>query len=405
MAVNRVARLPDELAIEIFKNRVLTAGDLASCALVSRRFTDPVREPLYESVEVVVMEDLGRSAEDEDSDEQEEEEELLETAYWTASFRLLNTLMGNARLAELVKKLQVTVEASYDSRHYPDHSAVATTPIQALSTFLRLAPQIKHVMLNGPFPDKLDVLQKLVRHKNIEGLCLRVAGDAEVDFIARELGHLRQLEVSHLRTDTSTRLPEYPANLNTLTVLNCRPSLLLPLLFTNSSTLRSLSIDINAALSVTYSEYPQISDLTLNCRCVETDPPRDRRKLFAIQHQFWRSLCDSPSLVTLSFKSRDPLPNDDFTSIFYSGSRCPYKPIPTLRTVRFIDYTFLDRVQLILSSALAQTLYRIILPYTWTLEAAYGGDMKTRAVVGMCEESGIQVCAGPYQSSFHHYYH
>ncbi|GAA5882330.1 hypothetical protein JCM16303_004075 [Sporobolomyces ruberrimus] len=403
MSVNKsIPRLPDEIAIEIFRNRVLTPLDLANCALASRRWVEPVRELLYESIKVVVMEDLGSSVEDEDSDEQQEEEDVLEMAYSNATWRLLRSLLENKEFGKLVRELKVSFEQNYDSRHYPDHSAVATTPSQALSTFLCLAPKTTQVTLKGHHPDTVDTLRKLARYKNIEGLSVRSAEYAEVDLIAEELGHLRRLEVWHLPKDRPTQLGSFPSNLDTLVLLGGRPESLLALLSPNTATLRSLTININAALDVTYSKFPQLSSLTLCCLLGKLDGAMEN-EVSTNHFKFWQSLCDSPSLVTLSFKSFNGSQNDHFSSIFSGSSAYPDKSIPTLRTIRFVDYTFLDRIQFLLSSPLAKTLHRVVLPWIWTREAAYGGEMKTRAVVGMCEKSGIQVCAGVEEMSFHYF--
>lgn len=53
-----VARLPDELIVEVFRKRVLRPQDLAKCALVSCRLVQVVQETLYKTVDIAVFDSL-----------------------------------------------------------------------------------------------------------------------------------------------------------------------------------------------------------------------------------------------------------------------------------------------------------------------------------------------------------
>ncbi|GAA5882320.1 hypothetical protein JCM16303_004069 [Sporobolomyces ruberrimus] len=199
MSVNRSnSRLPDELIIEIFRNRVLASWDLANCALVSRRYVKPVRRFLYECVEVVVMEDLGLA---EGSDYEEpgaQEGSRLDMAYSEMTWSLLKALMGNRTLGLLIKELDFQVEDHYTGCDDEDHSPVATTPIHALSTFIRLAPNVKKVKYGGPYVDVREALRKLCPFKGVASLTIPVIGTPEFDYMTKNLVHLRHLETFHL---------------------------------------------------------------------------------------------------------------------------------------------------------------------------------------------------------------
>ncbi|GAA5882336.1 hypothetical protein JCM16303_004077 [Sporobolomyces ruberrimus] len=345
------------------------------------------------------MEDLGQYKEDGDSGDEEEEDRVqFEPAYSRPTWQLLRSLLERPSLGELVKELdffscEVFSEGCTDGYH----TAVATTPNLAVSTFLRLTPNARKVRLHSTSARLTEVLPTLSRYRNIKSLSIGELREEEFDHVAGSLGHLRHLEAPCFGVTTPFgRSRKYPTGFETLSFRYGDGRLSLPFLVANSSSLRSLTLSVTASLDIAYSDFPQLSSLTLCAGSGRLDPGVQQREINSSHRKFWESLCKSPSLVTLSLESHmsSLSPNDHFTSIFCGSTLWPEKSIPTLRTIRFREDAALDRIRFLLLSPLAKTLHRIILPATWTRQEPNEASMKTRAVVGMCEGSGIEVFYG-----------
>lgn len=185
MTPTRLPRLPDELLHQIFSEKSLRCKDLASLALVSRRFLEPVRLCLYESIPIELMEVYnGRH-------------ELQQTFYGLPSWQLLRTAVDYPGLAALIKGLyfeRARWRLAHEDSEKPD-VGIVTTARMALTEFLRLAPNVNTVSAKG-FEGYHNVLGAFIDFKNhsqITKLKLHSMQPAQGVSISREFVNLRHL--------------------------------------------------------------------------------------------------------------------------------------------------------------------------------------------------------------------
>lgn len=247
-----VTRLPNELILEILRNRVLRPRDLVNCALVSRCYLDAVRERLYQSVQILAMKDW----EDATSEDGEEEAERMELS--TETYKLTRSLVENPRLGKLVRELRFRVGGGYGSRAELLHSTVAITPDATILTFLQLAPDVDKVQLDLTWPVSLDTLAVMSSQENVKNLIIASLCEDEVRYVVENLAHLQHLEVWTFREPLPQERPDGLNSLKTLTSLCCRDHVRgqqLPLLTSSSSILRRLQANTFVTRDIQYSHH------------------------------------------------------------------------------------------------------------------------------------------------------
>lgn len=131
-----LARLPDELIVEIFRQKILSRSDLRNCALVSRRYTEAAQRGLFEEVDIMIVQHYygvpnpGLT---------------LKTKYAKQTWSLLKSLVDNERLAHSVRNLRFEIEKERGFGTDEVAMPLRTTPLLTLSTFLDVAPFVRSV--------------------------------------------------------------------------------------------------------------------------------------------------------------------------------------------------------------------------------------------------------------------
>ncbi|GAA5916361.1 F-box protein [Sporobolomyces salmoneus] len=341
-------QLPNELVIEIFRNRVLSRHDLFNCALVSRRFRDPVNEILYSHLEIDIhMLDDG----------QQEGEDTV-WAWSARGWELLRTRVECPDFTQHIRSLYFDIEwGGYKSDARKRTVTPFTTPAIAFSTIVRAARK----------------LEKITR-LTLEDADLESTG---YDFLAKfkpELTHLKcrclhpgQIERDHLKKLEVLDFVFGPSWGRLDMKLDC--------VLASTSTLRILRTDIDVAIHLDYSLFPRLVELDLIGAVEEADPDAFFGELATQCSKFWQSLSKSPSLHTLSLS---------FT-YGYAYDRVLYRlpeireslrgPVSTLQTLRFnndthLDLLNLDLMNIILSSKYFETVRAVVLPWLFREETA-----------------------------------
>lgn len=343
------ARLPDELIMEVFKSG-LDIWDLFNCSLVSRKFVEGVNLLLYNRISITVYQGQSQRA--------EEDDDLARCEYSAETWELLRSLMDHSKLRQLVESIEF-VSYSLFLRNEPDEPVLETTPRIALSTLLRLCRNVKKV----EFVDvwristvELKVIKQLIV---IEDLSMRGVRVEDAEFISKQLPQLKRFHASTFPDPfpSSLHLPQtvtYPSNLRSLSLLSGPFQFHRALVSANYSTLQQLSISVDVARRLDYEQLTQLRTLELE----DTDGPTQQPS-YTVGVEFWTSLSKSPSLRCLVL-SGDRY-SDGYEAILFGPNKvCFYTSIPTLKTIRFGDGVYLDRVNLLLSGPIGATLHQVV---------------------------------------------
>ncbi|GAA6021292.1 hypothetical protein JCM11491_005793 [Sporobolomyces phaffii] len=394
-------RLPDELLLEVLRDAALDRSDLAHCALLSRRYLDPVRELLYDKIDVdmVVFYDGNEVA-----------SEVDECQYARQGWAILRTLKENDHLAQMVRSISFELDQFLRSVTPEDRFSekVDSTCSLTLSTFLRLAPNVTRVALSEGWHRNVNYVKVLARHPNVVELDVAEFGFDEIRLVQSELPHLKALRIADIfegDVDPGTEQCDVQlANLETLELKRYLGSLI-EFPRANAANLRDLSIDVDVALDLDFSQFPKLERLHLDEGYLPANgTPTDWNPLRIRVEKFWKSLAEAKALTTLSIAGPewDPALERCFSrQLVHLEDRVA--AIATLRTVRFPNGDLcvsgtpggdvvLDRANSILASPLTSHVRRVVLP------ARYGRENRTpldagaaNAIVAICAAKGIEV--------------
>jgi hypothetical protein len=383
LPANNLSRLPDELIIDIFRNRILSRGDLYNCCLVSRRFTKEVNECLYEEVAIILSAEVGGT---------ETGQGMLRstgsrTRYSVKSWRLIRTLVDKPELARHVRTVYF-VTWDRDDDEGEESRTVDTTETLAWSTTLDLAMNLKSIDLGRWFPSNLD-WNPIKLHQTLNRLELTLVSPEVLQFIAQHLPRIKHL-TGMLDADGST--PLLPKGLESLNLYAFHNVLETSLVLANCSTLRSLEIPLEVGLDLDFSLFPNLDALHLGSATNSSSVSKTEAR--SSGRKLWDSLPKAPSLRTLSFddcKYGGAYEEALFPSVKYPPGG-PSKAIPALRTIRFRGNIILDRANILLTRPIATTLQRVLIPSTMLRESA-GPLLTNRAefVMAICKKKGIEV--------------
>ncbi|GAA5986542.1 hypothetical protein JCM5350_001366 [Sporobolomyces pararoseus] len=379
------ARLPDELVIEVFRNSVLSNNDLANCSLVARRFVEKVRLSLYGDIFIFLA--CIESTGGDNNEGRSQFEDRYE--YDSASRKLLRTLLDEPGIGRLV--FRITFFNLDFQTIRSDSPGLETTPLTALSTFLRLTPQLRIINLGWYWPHPVASLKIIRRYQGITELTLSVVEDEQIDIIARGFPNLKRLRLRlyHVGMSAATNSFQIPQNLETIDITHgyLQPQVLL--VSSNATTLRRLFVEVQLAAELDFTTFPALEALVLRSNApnsaVTSGLNRKRTRL-------WNSLCQAPSLHSLTFiNSSRP---SAFDTLLFVSSDCeplsgPLKPIPTLKQIRFSGSVHLNQANILLSGPLGTTLNRVCVhglpPIIRTEE-----KNKIKFVEMICKEKGIE---------------
>ncbi|GAA5916358.1 F-box protein [Sporobolomyces salmoneus] len=361
-------RLPDELIIDIFRNRVLSRTDLSQCALVSRRFVEPVNEILYSHLDVVITRYWHYS-------DMNDDDALLE---WSEkSWKLLRTLMDNSKLATYIESIHFAVEGKicHGGGMKSRTPGLLTTPFLAFATLVRLgARKLKEISFGSnwiPIGEELKVVAEFDTIKNLR-LDYNTLKPVDYEFLARQIPHLKELCCDSIKVPDIASV--HLTRLEVIEVRHLRWGLPwnFKFLLANRSTLRILRVNLDFALEINYSLFPELIELELfepdDVQGLFFTTDQKREELQSRCQKFWESLSRSPRLSTLSLSSM--YEDSDYGSALFTQTNPSMRPIPTLKTLRFNDEIYLDWTNLILSSTIASTIHTVVLPEWYAPESA-----------------------------------
>ncbi|GAA5966708.1 hypothetical protein JCM3765_007606 [Sporobolomyces pararoseus] len=323
MSLHRsVARLPDEVIIEIFRNSVLSQADLSNCCLLARRFAEKARLLLYGNLEFLLIGIQYLQGVNSEGDWEVENRH----EYTAASRKLLRTLFDEPSITQYVRKINLDI-LQRRKRVRNDSPGFETTPLAALSTCLRLGPQVKSIYLGYRWPASIANLQIIKSCHGITELTMSVVENEQIGIIAREFPNLKRLSLWQYAVDTSTTAttPQLPRQLDAVYIFSVPSPPQLLLVSASAPTLRTLSVHIKVGAELDYANFPALEDLRFTSTSTSTDDHLRCSK-------FWTSLCQSKSLHTLTFDNSQQLSTYDKLLYRYSTSGIygPLRPIPTL---------------------------------------------------------------------------
>lgn len=377
-------RLPDELILEILRDQALSQGDLAALSLLSRRFLDQVRRFLYETVNIVVVDEHVEYGID-----GLDGETSMQLVYSKRTWRLLRTMQDSPKLAALVDHLRFRSDISWISER--EIGGIATSPRVAYSTFLRLARKATKVSAHDSRRLQETILQS-ANCKHITYLDIDHPADVSLARLSDLLPNLNHLKLGTL----PTALPDAPLfrRLSSLSICSSTATLLeAPFLLSTRFTLRRLRVNLNIliALSRTHSlsdfallDYLHVYTATMPVTSANSDTE------YTQIVSFWSLICRSTSLRTLSFDGRT------FNSYEYGLFYCQLlqigvRDLDTLQTIRFENDIPVDRLAAILGWSEFPALRYIVLPVNTFKEEVDTRRRKVAAVTAMCEGTGIEV--------------
>jgi len=380
MTATRLPRLPDELTHAIFSETSISRHDLASLALVSRRFLDTVRSNLYDTVPVEV---LNKSA-DIDPDDS-----FRWPVYTVNSWQLLRTLQDHPNLAGLVKTISLI--NSPVSALPRQSMGIPTTRQLALVTFLRLARNRARIgFINyHSHSDLSEVLAVVGDKSSITGVELHTSAGLNFENLSQHLPNLTHLGFAAI----TTPVPDATLfkRLTSIDVRDCTALLEeIPFLSSGSSTLQNLRINLHfifeLAETTDLSRFPKLT--SLHMYDAVTIARQSGESMYEDVANLWGFIGLSPSLRALSFDGR-PFGIYE-TAMFDTDARPP--TISTLETIGFEQGISFDRIAGILDWPIISTVRRLVLPsHSPTQEEAAVRKRKIDAVSTLCRGTGIEV--------------
>ncbi|GAA5966710.1 hypothetical protein JCM3765_007607 [Sporobolomyces pararoseus] len=383
---NLTPRLPYEIIGQIFEEPGFWFRDVVKLCLVSRQLLEPAQKRLYRVAKILLVEERAQSA----------NSPYCRTQYIPTTWKLFRTLSENPRLAKLVKELNLhlIIELFFDDRH---KIGLETSRVFAVSTFLRLAENVEQVSFTWGWNRNLEELKVIKHYKKIKKLEFKDGTDEEIDFVAQNIPHLKQLKIWELH-DVQFDPDEFssPEKLEVLDIGQGSVEIMIAIVSANVSTLRYLKVPIEATLDLDFSQMSNLVSLHLTAnRSEEMDEEEYKSK----GRKFWKSLCKSTSLRTLTFspgKCLEALEEALFGSSRYVYSLHdkpgPQQPISTLSTLRFDSNIDLERANLLLSGPLGSTLHQVVVPEKLGYSrASLEESNKIDFVAGVCQKRGIEL--------------
>ncbi|GAA5986536.1 hypothetical protein JCM5350_001363 [Sporobolomyces pararoseus] len=391
---NLAHRLPYEVICQIIEAPVLGTSDLTNSCLVSRKLLEPAQKRLYETATVLIIEEVPRPA--------HSPHRLYR--YHPRTWKLIRTLSEKPRLAKFVKRLMLELGNKLSLEETQD-TGLEVRPAFALSTFLQIAENVVEVSFpftwNRNLEEELEVIKD---YKKVETLSMGVATHENVEYIAHNIPHLKHLTLAELdETGFDPDNFSSPNKLELLATSTDSPAMI-AILSANLSTLRHLSIPIEALLDFDFSQIPHLESLRLgsNRTRMEELEPDEEFEFGEKCNEFWTSLCRSSSLETLAFEAGRCLERVETAlfepscyNMFHSDKPAPQQSIPTLTTLRFYRDIELDRANFFLSVPLGSTLRRIVIPgRLGSPKATLEESNKLDFVAGICKKRGIELVWG-----------
>ncbi|GAA5966713.1 hypothetical protein JCM3765_007609 [Sporobolomyces pararoseus] len=384
---NSAANLPDELILQIFRNKHLSPCDLARCSLLSRRFVDSARKWLYETVNLGIFHGSAHH-------EEGQEPIFPDPEFTLASWKLMRTLTDSPEIASYVREIVLGGGITPQEPRL----TIKTTARLALENILRLTPKTKKLKFGRSWSFGLNELEIIRNYQNLEELSVLVLREEAIDILGEHLPHLTFLQAVQVapRPASEKRFK----SLRTFETSCPHPEILPSFIIPSCTTLRKLRLPLQTAALVDFSQLPALHTFILQLHDPSGVTARTPRFVAAGESKaFWTALARSPSLRTLVLDS--PRHSDHFEAALFgtsdgrrsgTGSGGPTESIPSLRTLEFQDDFLLDRANSLLASPLSKTLIRLVVPAApINPEDSSFHAGQVRAVVGMCEAKGIEV--------------
>ncbi|GAA5986545.1 hypothetical protein JCM5350_001367 [Sporobolomyces pararoseus] len=387
-------RLPDELIIEVFRSECLEESDLFNCSLVSRKFVEAASELLYRHISITIFEGQPESESESESEEEEDDDDndVFRCEYSHRTWKLLRTLMDHSKLKQLVQSIKFTY---YGPNKELGETALETSPSLAISSFLRLCRNVKKVEFDDGWVHSIVQLKLIKQLVRVENLVMEEMTVEEAEFINRQLTQLQNLHASTFpytspASPNPNQIVRYPSNLRSLSLLGGPFQLHKAFVSTNYSTLQQLWIPIDVARRLDYEQLSQLHTLRLE----NSYGPRER-PLHYIGTKFWTSLSKSRSLRCLILFGGKY--SDGYEEVLFGPNQVhSTTSIPTLKTIRFGEGVYLDRVNLLLSGPIGATLHQVVV---WEYFVEKDRDVFTKNTFnflsGICQERGIEVVIEP----------
>lgn len=313
------------------------------------------------------------------------------------SWQLLRSLKDKdgPRLARYIRKMTFNGQTE---THNNQCEGIDTTSTILLSMFLRMAPNVRSVVLGTDWktsPTHFEVLG--CRQVSLEEFACPHLEASDVYDVVEHLPKLRYLRVDQLGEFDEWDLQAEPA-LAKLKYLDIRANLyndVVPFVKVNASTIQELRIGYEGIADIDFSRYPQLRTLHLY-----DDFKGTRAGARTLEHaremslEFWRSIDRIPALDTLSFDGSALV--DHFEEAFFGFiNRFINKRrhlARTLRTLQFGEGFPLHRFYSLVGWPMSKQLRRIVVPASMKSPEANSGEKeKLRAVVEYSDALGIEV--------------
>ena len=375
-----LSKLPNELLIKIFRDNSLSHSDLASLSLVSRQFLDRVRQDLYESIYVNLVEAPSGGS----------------VPPWFTNtlrtWRLLRTVQDHPQLAALVQTIRFSrrdKDSSYQT-HSGGTGGIPTTPRLAFLTFLRLAQNVRRLesTIFDSSRDLQDAWNEVGNCSTITALALESTNGLDLDSLFHQLPNLSHLGFAFLR-DPILEIGAFK-QLNSFDTQDPVADLnFTPFGSSNLPALRNLrmSLDTLIELSVSFdaSEFPHLKKLGVRrgVRMARLSTVEKEENV----NKFWDFVCSLPALETLSFDGSTYGTCE--AELFNADLGLPV--IRTLRSIRFEDNLSLDRISSMLEWPLMSTIQRVVFPLSKRVVNHAVRRRRIDAVSTMFEGTGIIV--------------
>jgi len=402
--------LPTEVILQIFQEECYDDADLASLALVSRRFFPTVQPILYGSN---IVHSYHRLLPTDDFTPQEEERSPRDLYYDERTQLYLRTLEENPRLGSHTKWLRF----SHCEVETADDMLVCTSPSPALVTqdLLHYATNLDELILGKDFlgVSSTDIWRSFkLRGDKIKTLAIYEKLDREaVRAVAETFPSLTTLTVSgfppitHRRRHRRRVLPVLHS-LETLTIDGeQRGAIQLPFI---GPSLRKLRCNVLTAAELDYQRCPGLQHLELNYEPCHADD--DYSEIYLQARDLLTKLTSCPSLDTITILN--PCKVDHFNmehwwkqnwSLF--GTHCAYMTefrLPKLRKVIFDGGIFVDQIATFLGLDLKpgiKNLDLVVDRLSYNETNRRMQENLQNAVRGMCEARGINLAVSHYSSA------
>ncbi|GAA5992895.1 hypothetical protein JCM5350_008348 [Sporobolomyces pararoseus] len=374
------SRLPDDLILSIFLDNNFPPSDLSRLCLVSNRFFPSVQRSLYRLITVTSI--FSSPSE-------------IFNIRWNKVTRgtlaLVELLEKNWELAKLVKTIEFRGVEAGDISELSEFNDEELVPrCGFLTRLLHLAENCERVEFGkgyemiSPVRDLLDDF----RHR-IKQLSLVHCYQKDVHYLAESFPHLLRLEIDYLSLHPIVPLPSSTSfNLEELHIGDVTGSgSLVQFVMDSKTTLRKVSLPLETALNLDYSELGKLTNLKI----VDSNSSSQR----SIPASFWFNISRCTSLETLTLPgSTSSAPEEEDILSQLDVNQAPYHRLRSLRTLRFTDDFSLDQISNFLSWPISDKLDKIVVPFP---SINQGLEQRRRSqriemLKVYCEGVGMRVC-------------